>query len=134
MSAANVINRLIGTAKDLGAQGRDDRYGYGEVDPVAALREPVAEVAANPLTVAASKTESGKPEKPSPAAQQPQDEGGAAPQPVSEAAGLSGARQSPVAKPVGSSLTVGLAAALLILIAGAAGVLARHRTRRHDRN
>jgi subtilisin family serine protease len=132
MSAANVINRLIGTAKDLGAQGRDDRFGYGEVDPLAALREPVAEVAANPLTVAAPRTESGKPAKPSATAQK-QDEGGAAPQPVSEAAGLAGARQSPAAEPVGSSVTVGLMATLLILAAGAAGVLARHRTRRHDR-
>jgi type VII secretion-associated serine protease mycosin len=37
MSAANVINRLIGTAKDLGPQGRDDRYGYGEVDPLRSI-------------------------------------------------------------------------------------------------
>ncbi|GAB3868735.1 hypothetical protein GCM10027610_126600 [Dactylosporangium cerinum] len=92
----------------------------------------MAEVVANPLTVAAPKTESGKPAKPSAAAQKT-DEGGAAPQPVSEAAGLSGARQSPDAEPVGSSVTVGLAATLLILILGAAGVLVRHRTRRHDR-
>jgi subtilisin family serine protease len=50
MSATNVINRLVSTARDLGAPGRDDRYGYGEVNPVAALRSDAAPVAANPLT------------------------------------------------------------------------------------
>jgi subtilisin family serine protease len=49
LSAANVINRLIRTARDLGQIGRDDRYGYGEVDPVAALTSQVAPVTANPL-------------------------------------------------------------------------------------
>ena len=39
MDAANVINRLISTADDLGAPGRDDEYGFGEVDPVAALTD-----------------------------------------------------------------------------------------------
>ncbi|MER7002296.1 type VII secretion-associated serine protease mycosin [Dactylosporangium sp. NPDC000555] len=52
MNVANVINRLIETAKDLGPVGRDDRFGYGEVDPVAALRNSVREVATNPLTQA----------------------------------------------------------------------------------
>jgi subtilisin family serine protease len=50
LSAPNVINRLIRTAHDLGPRGRDDRYGYGEVDPVAALSAEVQQVAANPLT------------------------------------------------------------------------------------
>lgn len=50
MSAANVVNRLISTARDLGPTGRDDRYGYGEVNPVAALRSEAATVSANPLT------------------------------------------------------------------------------------
>ncbi len=49
LSAANVINRLIRTARDLGSLGRDDRYGYGEVDPVAALTSQIPPVAANPL-------------------------------------------------------------------------------------
>jgi type VII secretion-associated serine protease mycosin len=135
MSAANVINRLIGTAKDLGTEGRDDRFGYGEVDPLAALREPVAEVAANPLTVDPPTTESGKPAKTSASASaaRSQHEGGAAPQPAGEVAGLAGARQSPVAEPVGDSVTVGLVATLLILIVGAGGVLVHHRTRRPGR-
>lgn len=49
MSAATVVNRLITTASDLGAVGRDDRYGYGLVDPVAALTVGVSTVERNPL-------------------------------------------------------------------------------------
>jgi len=50
LSADNVINRLITTADDLGEPGRDDLYGYGEVDPVAALTDPdVPTVTRNPL-------------------------------------------------------------------------------------
>ncbi|WP_239153784.1 S8 family serine peptidase [Virgisporangium aliadipatigenens] len=50
LSAANVINRLISTAVDLGADGRDDRYGFGQIDPLAALTAEVTLVSANPLT------------------------------------------------------------------------------------
>ena len=53
MDAANVVNRLIRTAKDLGAPGRDDRYGFGEVDPVAALTASVPTVHRNPLEAGA---------------------------------------------------------------------------------
>jgi type VII secretion-associated serine protease mycosin len=50
MDSANVINRLISTADDLGTPGRDDLYGYGEVDPVAALTDAdVPTVGGNPL-------------------------------------------------------------------------------------
>jgi subtilisin family serine protease len=49
LDAANVINRLIRTTRDLGSPGRDDRYGYGEVNPVAALTAPVPVVRRNPL-------------------------------------------------------------------------------------
>lgn len=49
MSAATVVNRLIMTASDLGAVGRDDRYGFGLVDPVAALTAGVSTVDRNPL-------------------------------------------------------------------------------------
>jgi type VII secretion-associated serine protease mycosin len=50
MDAANVINRLINTADDLGPPGRDDQYGYGEVDPVAALTDAdLPQVRRNPL-------------------------------------------------------------------------------------
>jgi len=50
MSAANVVQRLIITARDAGLPGRDSRYGFGIVDPVAALtRANVPLVDANPL-------------------------------------------------------------------------------------
>lgn len=49
LDASNVINRVIETARDLGVPGRDDRYGFGEVEPVAALTAQVPDVAANPL-------------------------------------------------------------------------------------
>jgi type VII secretion-associated serine protease mycosin len=49
MSAANVVNRLISTADDLGTAGRDDVYGFGLVDPVAALTSDVPSVTTNLL-------------------------------------------------------------------------------------
>ncbi|MGA3541521.1 type VII secretion-associated serine protease mycosin [Micromonosporaceae bacterium DT194] len=49
MSAGDVVNRLLVTARDLGPQGRDDRYGFGLVDPVAALNSTIEPVHRNPL-------------------------------------------------------------------------------------
>ncbi|PZF94365.1 type VII secretion-associated serine protease mycosin [Micromonospora deserti] len=49
MSAGDVVNRLLTTARDIGPTGRDDRFGYGLVDPVAALDAEVAPVGRNPL-------------------------------------------------------------------------------------
>jgi serine protease len=49
MSAAEVINRIIRTAKDLGAPGRDPVYGFGMVNPTAALTQDVPSVSVNPL-------------------------------------------------------------------------------------
>ncbi|MFF5174101.1 type VII secretion-associated serine protease mycosin [Micromonospora sp. NPDC000089] len=49
LSAGDVVNRLISTAKDIGPTGRDDRFGYGLVDPVAALTADVPEIHRNPL-------------------------------------------------------------------------------------
>ena len=37
LDAANVVNRLIRPPRTLARYGRDDRYGFGAVDPVAAL-------------------------------------------------------------------------------------------------
>jgi type VII secretion-associated serine protease mycosin len=51
LDVANVTNRLIRTARDLGPAGRDDRFGYGEVNPVAALTSAVPIVRRNPLVV-----------------------------------------------------------------------------------
>ncbi|MFG2037748.1 type VII secretion-associated serine protease mycosin [Dactylosporangium sp. NPDC048998] len=128
MSAANVINRLIWTAKDLGPKGRDDRFGYGEVDPVAALRNSVREVATNPLTPApmqpgVSPVMSGSAQAEGAPPMRP---GGAAPMPSTstedpELERLAGDGRA------GASAVAGLVVMLLIMVGGATGVLLHHR-------
>nr|WP_205809016.1 type VII secretion-associated serine protease mycosin [Micromonospora sp. HNM0581] len=49
MSAGDVVNRLLVTARDIGPTGRDERFGYGLVDPVAALTTEVPPSHGNPL-------------------------------------------------------------------------------------
>lgn len=49
LDAANVINRLIRTADPKGEEVPSTIYGYGIIDPVAALTEEVEAVEANPL-------------------------------------------------------------------------------------
>ena len=49
MSAEQVINRIVATAKDAGAPGKDPLYGFGRLDAAAALKDDVPEVTANPL-------------------------------------------------------------------------------------
>jgi subtilisin family serine protease len=52
-TAAQVIQRLIETARGGGDDGTDPRYGYGIVDPVRALTDPATPVApTNPLVSA----------------------------------------------------------------------------------
>lgn len=53
MSAANVINRLIRTARNPDGAGRNEKYGFGIVDPVRALTADVPKVDRNPLLPAA---------------------------------------------------------------------------------
>ncbi|GAA3386853.1 hypothetical protein GCM10020369_27110 [Cryptosporangium minutisporangium] len=59
LSAANVVNRLIRTADDEGPAGRDSQYGYGIVDPVAALTEAVPPVSRNPLLTSVTTNRGG---------------------------------------------------------------------------
>lgn len=49
MPAGEVINRLIRTADDRGAPGRDAEFGFGVVNPTAALTADVPFVTDNPL-------------------------------------------------------------------------------------
>ena len=49
MSASQVINRIVTTAKDAGAPGKDPLYGFGILDAEAALKADVPETRANPL-------------------------------------------------------------------------------------
>ena len=49
LDAANVINRIVSTARDVGDVGTDYTYGYGLVDAAAAVTADVAEVDVNPV-------------------------------------------------------------------------------------
>ncbi len=49
MSASQVINRIVSTAKDAGPAGKDPLYGFGVLDAEAALKADVPESAVNPL-------------------------------------------------------------------------------------
>ncbi len=49
LNAANVVNRLIRTARDAGPPERDPQYGFGVVDAYAAVTASVPSVRANPL-------------------------------------------------------------------------------------
>lgn len=59
LSAPEVVRRLTATATDKGAPGRDDEYGYGIVNPVAALTADVA-----PLPTSASPSLGAEPSDP----------------------------------------------------------------------
>ncbi|MBT2584592.1 S8 family serine peptidase [Arthrobacter sp. ISL-95] len=49
MSATQVINRIVSTAKDAGAPGKDPIYGYGILNAEAALKNDVPVTSTNPL-------------------------------------------------------------------------------------
>ena len=49
MSAEQVINRIVSTAKDAGAPGKDPLYGFGVLNAEAALKDDVPETKVNPL-------------------------------------------------------------------------------------
>jgi type VII secretion-associated serine protease mycosin len=49
LDAANVINRIVETARDRGEDGVDFTYGYGLINAAAAVKRDVPEVDANPV-------------------------------------------------------------------------------------
>ncbi|WP_211877556.1 S8 family serine peptidase [Pseudarthrobacter albicanus] len=49
MPASQVINRIVSTARDAGAAGKDPLYGFGVLDAEAALKADVPETKINPL-------------------------------------------------------------------------------------
>ena len=49
MSASQVINRIVSTAKDAGLPGKDPLYGFGVLNAEAALKADVPETKVNPL-------------------------------------------------------------------------------------
>ncbi|MBB4759456.1 type VII secretion-associated serine protease mycosin [Amorphoplanes digitatis] len=54
MSAGEVVNRIVKTAKDRGPKGHDSQYGYGMIDPTGALTAEIPTVLRNPLDTTAS--------------------------------------------------------------------------------
>lgn len=131
MSAANVVNRLISTAHDLGPAGRDDHFGYGLVDPVAALASTAPSVSRNPLDDATSPGIAGFGPAPGTAP------GPVAPTPRSrpvDAVGTEGSRWA--AQPAGQSTgNVGggvweWGALLVVILAAAAMLVRRYRRAR----
>lgn len=49
LDAANVINRIVATARDAGPAGADYTYGFGYLDAAAAVSSDVPQVSANPM-------------------------------------------------------------------------------------
>jgi subtilisin family serine protease len=139
LTAANVINRLIRTATDLGPAGRDDRYGFGQVNPLAAVGADVAPVIENPLTGATdSKDMSGQgaraSENPAAANTSSRQGGGAPALPATAAApaaSRNAAGETPGHHRAGGVVNAGstgtsMVLVTLLLAAAAGSVLARH--------
>lgn len=61
LDAANVVNRIIATARDAGSPGRDPQFGFGIIDPMQALTADVALVDTNPLLAGAGASASPSP-------------------------------------------------------------------------
>lgn len=99
MSAPDVVNRLITTARDMGEPGRDKPTGFGMVDPMKALTADVPSVGRNPLLPPP------RPSNPAPTSVAP------AP-PVQAAAPVEGR----VPFVLGTALVVGLVSTLLVVI------------------
>ena len=59
LNAPSVIDLLVRTADDRGPAGRDEWFGFGVVDPVAALRAVPLPIATNPLLVTPAPLEAG---------------------------------------------------------------------------
>lgn len=57
--AGEVVYRLVATAEDLGEPGRDPEYGFGLLDPLAAVTAPLPRLSVNPLDTRARHGEAG---------------------------------------------------------------------------
>jgi type VII secretion-associated serine protease mycosin len=147
MDAANVINRLISTATDLGDPGRDDRYGFGLVDPLAAITTNVPEVAGNPLTDVRSLSQPATGNRPrsgtgDPARAEPAGAGNPEPDPTNPTPTTPPDRAADAdsrLRPVDMAAVAGVPLVILTLLAAAAyadrrGLLTRYRrSPRHSR-
>jgi serine protease len=123
MSAGEVINRIIKTAKDRGAPGRDDTYGYGMVDPTGALTAEIPPVIDNPLDTTPSPGVVGFGSAPASGQAQsaPNDVGGTV---GARVPGANAGAAVPSAEAVPPGTNRGWwAAAVLLMLSGLAGLL-----------
>lgn len=68
ISANGVINRMIKTADDKGPPGRDDKYGFGVINPLKALTADIPDIDYNPLIEGAGPAPSPSAKRSDPAA------------------------------------------------------------------
>ena len=131
LSAAQVINRIISTAKDGGVPGRDTLYGYGIVDASAAVNADVPVVAANPLgTIEEWIRIHRRGEAPAAPEGAEPPAGPAAPD-IPEPRAPEAAAVHPEEDPLPAALVLGFGG--LILLVGTAGTIAVLRIRRSGR-
>lgn len=127
MSAANVINRMISTARDIGPVGRDDSYGFGALDPVAALTRNVPAVERNPLDTSPPPGVAGFGPAPGQSLDEPAAANGQTP--TRTGPNRAGGGAEPVASDAGSAGSsggvVGGLAVFLVLITGGVLVVRR---------
>lgn len=125
MSASQVINRIVSTAKDAGLPGKDPLYGFGVLNAEAALKADVPETTLNPLGSISDWIRvhrRGNPVSPAPAA---------APSPSSAAPTLPEATlpvaeaPSPADSAVPAMVVLGFGGLFVCIIAGAAIQLRR---------
>ena len=125
MSAEQVINRIITTARDAGAPGKDPLYGYGILNAEAALKADVPEVSVNPLGTIAEwirvhRRGNAVPASPAPSAAPVASAAPTLPEATVPAAKAPSQRDSAI----GAAVVIGFAALFLAII-GAATVQLR---------
>jgi type VII secretion-associated serine protease mycosin len=128
MKAGDVVSRMLSTARDLGTPGRDARFGFGAVDPVAALTRNVPVAGDNPLDDHLSPGEAGF--GPAPSSSEATVSGGGGPGPAEPGSGT-GWAAGPAGQPRGDSdgHLMGLLLAVVLAAVGLSTVLAlRFRT------
>jgi type VII secretion-associated serine protease mycosin len=123
MSAGEVINRIMKSAKDLGTPGRDNTYGYGLVEPVRALTMEIPPVIANPLDTTPSPGIIGFGSAPASGSAQSAPDEFAAGAVGAHASGTYAGRALPTAGPAGKRGRDGWVAAILLLLSGVVGLL-----------
>jgi len=126
MSAEQVINRIVSTAKDAGTPGKDPLYGYGILNAEAALKADVPEVSVNPLGTIAEwirvhRRGNAAPATPVPTATHAPSAAPTLPEATVPAAKAPSQRDSAI----GAAVVIGFAALFVAIIAAAAVQLRR---------